>query len=154
MRAKIVLREAVRADVAAIVRLLAGDKLGGDPEIVSDPPPAAYYAAFDKIAAEPRNLLMVAQNADGAVVGTMQLTFIPGLSNRGAERAIVEAVRVDAALRNQGHGQAMLQWATDEARRRGARTLELTSNRTREAAHRFYERLGFAKSHVGMKKKL
>ncbi|AIY01090.1 putative transcriptional regulator [Arthrobacter sp. PAMC 25486] len=88
---------------------------------------------------------------DGAVVATMQLTFLPGLARRGAQRMQLEAVRVDEALRGNGLGSAMIRWAVAEAGRRGAVLVQLTSDNTRLDAHRFYERLGFAQSHAGFK---
>ena len=138
----------------AIVRVLADDGLGAARETLSDPLPGAYDAAFDEIVANPRALLAVAEDDGGRVVGTLQLTFIAGLSNRGAELALVSAVRVDSSLRGQGLGEQMMAWAMDEARARGCQSIELLSHASREAAHRFYERLGFAKSHVGMKRSL
>ena len=150
----ITLREARREDVAAIVALLADDHLGAGREVVSDPPSPAYFAAFEKVAADPRNLLAVAEDAAGVVVGTLQMTFIPGLSNQGAELALIEAVRVASSLRGQGLGQVMIGWAMDEARRRGCANIELISHGSRADAQRFYERLGFARSHVGMKRAL
>ncbi|MGZ3375393.1 MAG: N-acetyltransferase family protein [Phenylobacterium sp.] len=144
-------RPARREDVAAIVRLLADDGLGAGREAVSDPPAAGYLEAFHKIAANPRALLAVAEDASGEVVGTLQLTFVAGLSNQGAELALVSAVRVASALRGRRLGEAMMVWTMAEARRRGCKQMELLSHASREAAHRFYERLGFAKSHVGMK---
>ena len=148
------MRAARREDVGAIVALLADDDLGSGREVVSDPPAPGYLAAFDQIAANPRTLLAVAEDADGSVVGTLQLTFIPGLSNQGAELALVSAVRVASSLRGQGLGETMMAWAMDEARRRGCGQMELLSHASREAAQRFYERLGFVKSHVGMKRAL
>jgi GNAT superfamily N-acetyltransferase len=148
------LREAQREDVAAIVRLLADDHLGAGREQVTDPPLPSYFAAFETVSADPRNLLAVAEDASGAVVGTMQLTFIPGLSNQGAELALIEAVRVDAGLRGQGLGRTMIEWAMDEARRRGCRSVELFTHLSRVDAQRFYERLGFVKSHAGMRRGL
>jgi len=150
----ITIREARREDVAAIVRLLADDHLGAGREVVSDPPLAAYFEAFEKVAADPRNLLAVAEDAGGHVVGTLQMTFIPGLSNQGAELALIEAVRVDSALRGQGLGQVLVGWALDEARRRGCRFVELFTHNSRVDAQRFYERLGFEKSHAGMRRGL
>jgi ribosomal protein S18 acetylase RimI-like enzyme len=150
----ITIREARREDVAAIVRLLADDHLGVGREVVSDPPLAAYFEAFEKVAADPRNLLAVAQDAAGEVVGTLQLTFIPGLSNQGAELALIEAVRIDSTLRGQGLGQVLVGWALDEARRRGCRFVELFTHASRVDAQRFYERLGFEKSHAGMRRAL
>ena len=154
MPAPITIREARREDVAAIVALLADDHLGADREVVADPPLPAYFAAFERVAADPRNLLAVAEDADGAVVGTLQMTFIPGLSNQGAELALIEAVRVASSLRGQGQGQTMIAWALDEARRRGCRAVELFTHASRVDAQRFYERLGFAKSHAGMRRSL
>ncbi|HEY8002861.1 MAG TPA: GNAT family N-acetyltransferase [Phenylobacterium sp.] len=148
------MREARRDDVAAIVRLLADDHLGAEREVVADPPSAAYFEAFEKVSADRRNLLAVAEDASGAVVGTLQMTFIPGLSNQGAELALIEAVRVDSGLRGQGLGQRMIEWAIDEARRRGCRNVELFTHSSRLDAQRFYERLGFAKSHAGMRRSL
>jgi len=150
----ITIREARREDVAAIVRLLADDHLGAGREVVSDSPIAAYFEAFEKVAADPRNLLAVAEDVGGKVVGTLQMTFIPGLSNQGAELALIEAVRVESGLRGQGLGQVMIGWALDEARRRGCRFVELFTHASRVDAQRFYERLGFEKSHAGMRRAL
>ncbi|MFL5297431.1 MAG: GNAT family N-acetyltransferase [Phenylobacterium sp.] len=148
------MRAARREDVAAIVRLLADDRLGAGREVVSEPPGEAYFAAFERVAADPRNLLAVAEDAAGRVVGTLQMTFIPGLSNQGAELALVEAVRVDSSLRGGGVGRQMMAWALDQARARGCASIELLSHASRTEAQRFYEELGFAKSHVGMKRGL
>lgn len=147
----ITMRRARREDVAAIVRLLADDGLGARRETVADPPLPEYLAAFERIAANPQALLAVAEDESGAVVGTLQLTFIAGLSNRGADQALVSAVRVDSHLRGRRLGEAMMAWAMDQARARGCRQMELLSHASRTDAHRFYERLGFARSHVGMK---
>ncbi|MBS0361622.1 MAG: GNAT family N-acetyltransferase [Proteobacteria bacterium] len=146
------MRPARREDVAAIVRLLADDGLGAGRETVGDPPPPDYLAAFERIATNPQALLAVAEDAAGRVVATLQLTFIAGLSNRGADQALVSAVRVDSRLRGRRLGEAMMTWAMDQARARGCRQMELLSHASRTDAHRFYERLGFAKSHVGMKR--
>lgn len=150
----IVLREARREDVAAIVHLLADDDLGVGREVVTDPPPRSYFEAFARVAADPRNLLAVAEDGAGQVVGTLQITFIPGLSNQGAELALIEAVRVASALRGQGLGKVMIEWAMDQARRRGCRNVELFTHLSRVDAQRFYERLGFTKSHAGMRRSL
>jgi GNAT superfamily N-acetyltransferase len=149
-----IMRRAVQADVDAIVAMLADDGLGAARDQLSDGLDAAYPAAFDRIDADPRNLLMVAQEARGEVVGTLQMTFVPGLSNHGAELALVKAVRVASSRRGQGLGGTMMAWAMDEARRRGCRYVELTSHASRTDAQRFYERLGFERSHVGMKRAL
>jgi len=151
-RQAITVREARREEVAAIVALLADDHLGKDRE-----EPAAmdaYLAAFERVAADPRNLLCVAEDGAGRVVGTFQMTLIPGLSNRGAELALIEAVRIASDRRGEGLGEAMIGWAMDEARRRGASAIELFTHNSRADAQRFYERLGFARSHVGMRRGL
>ncbi|MDB5443105.1 MAG: family acetyltransferase [Phenylobacterium sp.] len=148
------IRQARREDVDAIVALLAGDDLGAGREVVSDPPAPAYLQAFGKIAADPRNLLAAAEDASGRIVGTLQLTFIPGLSNQGAELALLQAVRITAELRGQGLGRRLVAWAMGEARRRGCQAMELLSHNSRVDAQRFYERLGFVKSHVGMRRAL
>lgn len=144
-------REATREDLPAIVGLLADDPLGAARETVAAPLPASYQAAFDAIDRDPLHELVVAQAADGAVVGVLQLSFIPGLSHRGAWRALIEGVRVAAALRSSGVGRAMFRWAIERARARGCRMVQLTSDKARPDAIRFYESLGFTASHEGMK---
>jgi GNAT superfamily N-acetyltransferase len=146
----ITMRRARREDVPAIVAMLADDHLGRQRERLEGPFPEAYMEAFDAIDEDPRNVLAVAENADGAVIGALQLTFIPGLSYRGAERALVESVRVAGPLRGRGVGSRMLQWAIDEARRRGCRMIRLSTHQSRTDAQRFYKSLGFVDSHVGM----
>jgi GNAT superfamily N-acetyltransferase len=142
-----VIRRARREDVPAIVAMLADDPLGAQRERQGDP---AYLAAFDDLDADPRQLLMVGE-LGGEVVGTMQLTFLPGLSRRGATRAQIEAVRVRADQRGSGLGGTLIRWAVDTARERGCALVQLTTDASRVDAHRFYERLGFQASHVGMK---
>jgi GNAT superfamily N-acetyltransferase len=148
------MRRAQRHDVAAIVALLADDARSGEAEEVSYPPAAAYLDAFARLDAEPRSLLAVAEAADGTVVGTLQVTFIPGLSNRGGELALLSAVRIAGSQRGRGLGGQMVGWAIDEARRRGCGIIELLSHASRTDAQRFYERLGFVRSHVGMRMRL
>jgi 8-oxo-dGTP pyrophosphatase MutT (NUDIX family)/ribosomal protein S18 acetylase RimI-like enzyme len=141
-------RRATRNDVPAIVALLADDRLGAAREDAADL--SGYLAAFERIDADPAHLLVVAD--DGReVVGTLQLTVIPGLSRRGALRAQVEAVRVAGSQRGRGLGQALLLWAVEEARARGCSVVQLTTDKSRTDARRFYERLGFVSSHEGMK---
>lgn len=149
--AQVVLRRAVRADLAAIVALIAADQLGASRDGVrSAADMAAYEAAFGVIDTDPAQLLVVAE-ADNRVVGTLQLTFIPGLARRGALRAQIEAVRVADSFRRDGLGSALLGWAIEEARRRGCALVQLTTDKSRTDAHRFYQRLGFIASHEGMK---
>ncbi len=150
------LRRATVDDLPAIVRLLAADALGSARENLAEGDLAPYERAFRMIDADPAHLLVVAVGAPPgeAVVATMQLSFLPGLSRRGALRAQVEAVRVDTALRGQGLGAAMMGWAIEEARRRGCDLVQLTTDKSRADAHRFYERLGFVASHEGMKLRL
>jgi GNAT superfamily N-acetyltransferase len=144
-------RAASRADVPAILRLLADDEITrGRDGVVPEGEDAAYWAAFDAIDADPRNELIVADE-DGAVVGTCQLTFTPSLSRRGAERMTIEAVRVRLDLRDRGIGRAMMLWALARARERGCGLAQLTTDKRRTDAHRFYESLGFVASHEGMK---
>lgn len=147
------MRPARRQDVAAIVALLADDRLGAGREDTSEAALPAYLAAFERIAADGRNLLAVAEDAVG-VVGCLQLTFIPGLSNQGQDLALLEGVRVASDRRGGGLGAQMIEWAMDEARRRGCASIELLTHVSRTEAQRFYARLGFAPSHVGMKRAL
>ena len=143
-------RPANRADVPAIVALLADDVLGRDREADD---PAAYFAAFDAIAAEPDNHLIVAEH-EGLVVACCQLTFITGLALNAARRAQVEGVRVAESLRGTGLGESMIAHVEARARAAGCSVIQLTTNRTRADAQRFYERLGFTPSHIGYKKSL
>ncbi len=146
----VTIRAATESDLAAIVRLIAEDSLGAGRETVSDPPARCYAEALAAIDADPRNEFLVAER-DGAVVGCLQLTYIPGLSRRGSERAQIESVRVARALRGQGLGRHLFRWAIERARDRGCALVQLTTDRSREDAHGFYESLGFEPSHVGMK---
>jgi GNAT superfamily N-acetyltransferase len=176
-------RVATRADVPAILAMLEDDEItrsrmiddagrsrtaendpaghldGNDDagrgrlDVVAEQADAALWRAFEAIDADPRNDLIVADE-DGAVIGTCQLTFTPSLSRGGAERMTIEAVRVRRDHRGTGVGRAMMVWALDRARERGCRLAQLTTDRRRTDAHRFYESLGFVPSHVGMKRSL
>ncbi|HEY2315622.1 MAG TPA: GNAT family N-acetyltransferase [Streptosporangiaceae bacterium] len=149
--ARVVLRTATAADLTAVVDLIAADQLGATRDGVRDEADlAAYSAAFESIDADPAHLLIVADQG-GQVVGTMQLSFLPGLARRGALRAQIEAVRVARSQRGSGLGAAMMAWAIEEASRRGCALVQLTSDKARTDAHRFYARLGFVASHEGMK---
>jgi len=149
--ALVTLRAARRGDVPALVSLIAADQLGATRDGVRDAADqAAYTAAFEAIDADPAHTLVVAEQA-GEIVGTMQLSFLPGLARRGALRAQIEAVRVAESNQGSGLGSAMIGWAIDEARRRGCALVQLTTDKSRRDAHRFYQRLGFVASHEGMK---
>ncbi|GAB1642338.1 GNAT family N-acetyltransferase [Krasilnikovia sp. MM14-A1259] len=149
--AQVIFRSATRADVPAILALLDDDQISRSrQEVVAEGTDAACWAAFEAIDADPRNELIVADDG-GTVVGTCQLTFIPSLSRRGAERMTIEAVRVRTELRGRGIGQAMMRWALDRARERGCGLAQLTTDKRRTDAHRFYAALGFTASHEGMK---
>lgn len=145
------IRPAVADDIPAIVALLADDPLGAQRESPDDLAP--YRAALQRLAADPNQHLTVAVR-EGRVIGTLQLTVIPGLSRRGAVRSIVEAVRVHADERGSGLGTQLIEWAIDESRRQGCQLVQLTSDAKRTDAHRFYRRLGFTDSHVGFKLQL
>ncbi|WP_416961224.1 GNAT family N-acetyltransferase [Streptomyces sp. Agncl-13] len=142
------IRAAVTEDVPAIVGMLADDPLGSQRESPDDLTP--YLAALDRLTADPNQHLAVAVR-EGRVVGTLQLTVVPGLSRKGATRSIIEAVRIHADERGSGLGTQLIEWAIAESRRQGCQLVQLTSDITRTDAHRFYERLGFTASHVGFK---
>ncbi len=137
-------------DLSALVRMLADDSLGSQREVWSAPVGNGYAEAFAAIEADPNNELVVAV-MDEVIVGMLQITFIPYLTYKGRWRALVEGVRVSSAARSQGIGVAMLQWAIERARFRNCVMVQLTTDRIREDALRFYERLGFVSSHHGMK---
>ena len=144
----VIVRRATREDVPAIVALLVDDPLGASRETQGEH--AAYLTAFEAIDADPAHELVVVDDG-GEVVGTLQLTILPGLSRGGALRAQIEAVRIASSRRGQRLGEQLITWAIDESRHRGAAIVQLTTDASREGAHRFYERLGFVASHVGMK---
>lgn len=150
MQPELTIRVAQRADLPAIVRMLADDELGSSRESAREPLPQSYYAAFGAIADDPNNHVLVATLGDD-VVGTLQLTFTPSLSYQGGWRATVESVRADSARRGQGIGTALMQRAIEMARERGCVLMQLSTHKTRTDAHRFYDRLGFTAGHVGMK---
>ncbi len=147
---KIDFREACEADLPVIVGLLAEDPLGSQRERFEDPLPPSYLHAFEDITADPNQNLVVA-SLDGEVVGVLQLTFIPYLTYQGSWRAQIEGVRVAEACRSKGVGRALFEWAIARARERGCRLVQLTTDAQRPDALRFYESLGFAATHHGMK---
>jgi GNAT superfamily N-acetyltransferase len=146
-----IIRRATRADLPRVVELLQQESLGDERREDPGPPlPRGYLDAFAEIDADPNNDLIVAE-VDGVVQGTFQLTIIPNMSYVGGKLAQVESVVVDAPMRGRGLGEAMIAWAVAEAKRRGCFRLQLTSNKARTDAHRFWERLGFVRTHEGMK---
>ena len=144
------LRLATRADIPSIVRMLAEDDLGSQRERCEDPLPESYYSAFEQIHQDSNHELIVAER-NGEVIGTLHLMFLPSISFQGGLRAQIESVRVDKRFQSQGIGSQMMKWTIERAKQRGARVVQLTTHKTRLDAHRFYERLGFKGSHLGMK---
>lgn len=146
-------RDATVDDLSVIVQMYADDDLGQTRERPSEPLTAEYLDAFRQIEVDPRHRLVVAEHS-GEIVGTLQLSFLPHLVLVGGERAQIEAVRVRSDRRRDGFGEALFRWAIDQARLRGCRLIQLTTNADRADAQRFYERLGFRPTHVGMKLEL
>ena len=142
------IRRATRADVPAIIAMLRDDDLGATRESTPDDP--IYLDAFDAVAADPRQWLVVGVRS-ASVVACLQLTIVAGLSRRGARRALIEAVRVRSDQRGGGLGATLIGWAVEKARAEGCAMVQLTTDRSRVDAHRFYERLGFVGSHLGYK---
>ena len=147
---KVIIRRARREDVGAIVAMLANDPLGGPRERIEEPLPPSYLSSFETVDRDPNIELVVAEDGEGVVVGCLQLCILPGLSSQGASRGLLEDVRVASHCRSRGIGEQLVQWAVAEARARGCKLVELLTHHTRVDAQRFYERLGFARSHVGM----
>ena len=145
-----VFRRAVRADLPDIVRMLADDALGAKREDNSSPLPASYAAALEAIDRDPNNELIVVE-IGGKVAGVLQLTYIPYLTYRGSWRALIEGVRIDSSVRSSGLGHRLFAWAIERARSRGCHMVQLTSDKARTDAIRFYQALGFVASHEGLK---
>ena len=150
MADNVVFRLAKRDDLPAIVRMLADDDLGSQRERYEEPLPKSYTTVFEQIERDSNHELIVAE-LNGNVIGTLQLMFLPSLSFQGGLRAQVESVRVDKLYQGQGIGSDMMQWAIERAQGRGAHVVQLTTHQSRADAHRFYERLGFKGTHLGMK---
>jgi len=146
----IIFRRAAPDDLETIVALLADDPIGRDRENPGPQLDACYREAFASIERDPNQLLVVAERG-GQVIGVLQLSFIPGLTRRGMWRGQIEGVRVATGERAGGIGRALLEWAIEECRRRGCGLVQLTSDKRRSAAHRFYEALGFEATHQGYK---
>lgn len=150
MQQQIIIRKATRHDVPEIVRLLADDMLGSKREAYENGIAQSYYDAFETINRDNNQMLVMAE-IEGKTVGTLQISYITNMSHSGAKRAMIEGVHVDATLRSKGIGQYMMEWAVTESKKQGCRFVQLTSNKQRKDAHRFYERLGFMASHEGFK---
>jgi predicted N-acetyltransferase YhbS len=150
MQKQIMIRKATKEDVTEIVHLLADDMLGSKRENSGSDIAQSYYDAFDAINNDANQLLIMAE-IEGKVVGTLQISYVTNMSHKGAKRAMIEGVHVDVSLRSQGIGQYMMEWAIAEAVKQGCRFVQLTSNKQRKEAHRFYERLGFVATHEGFK---
>ncbi|AOR33283.1 GNAT family N-acetyltransferase [Streptomyces fodineus] len=145
------IRPATADDLPAIVAMLADDPLGAQRESPDDMTP--YRTALERLDADPNQHLVVAVR-EGRVIGTLQLSIIPGLSHKGATRALIEAVRIHADERGSGLGSLLIEWAIDSARQLECQMVQLTSDKTRIDAHRLYERLGFSATHEGFKLRL
>jgi len=148
------IRPAGPTDLPAILRLITADSLTGLDEPVGMTPAPHYLRAFEEIEADPNNEYWVVEEEDGTIVGCFQLTYTPGLAYRGGWRATVETVRVAADRRGKGIGTQMMEWAIERARQRGCALFQLATNKQRSDARRFYESLGLAASHQGMKLRL
>lgn len=144
------IRRARRDDVPVIISMLADDRLGSARERIEDPLPPSYYRAFETVDRDLNIQLVVAEDGEGVVVGCLQLCVLPGLSSQGASRGLIEDVRVASQRRSRGIGEQLVQWAVGEARAKGCKLVELLTHNSRVDAQRFYERLGFQRSHVGM----
>ena len=147
-------RPAVEGDLPEIVRMLANDPLGSQRERSIEPLPGSYYEAFGAIEQDLNNELVVAENENGGAVAVLQLTFTPYITHQGGWRATIEGVRVDRKFRGTGLGRDLFAWAIRRAKDRGCHIVQLTTDKERPEALRFYESLGFTASHEGMKLKL
>lgn len=143
-------RQAARADLPEIVRMLADDFLGATRERFENPLPESYEKAFEELEASKNNELIVAETG-GEIVGTLQITFTPSISFQGGKRATIESVRIDVKHRGRGFGKKLMEWAIERARRENCAFVQLSTNAERTDAHRFYKNLGFGGSHFGMK---
>ncbi|WP_273792799.1 GNAT family N-acetyltransferase [Brucella anthropi] len=148
--ADISIREAALADVAAIVAMLADDALGAQREDTGFPLRESYQSAFAAIDADPNQLLAVVEDGD-EIIGCMQISFIPGLSRMGMWRGQIESVRIASHIRGSGIGRQMIVWAIEQCRERGCGLVQLTTDKSRSDALRFYQSLGFTDSHEGLK---
>lgn len=153
MKNEFQIRRAKREDVPEIIALLANDPLGKQREAYEDPLPLSYYEAFDQISKDSNQELIVLENSEQRIIGTLQLSFIPYLTYQGSTRAQIEAVRIHKDYRGLGIGHQLFTWAIERSKERKAHLLQLTTDKKRPEALKFYKKLGFVASHEGMKLK-
>lgn len=146
----LIIRKANRSDVPHIVRLLADDDMGSTREKYEEPLPPVYYKAFDIISADKNNWLLIAEK-DNKVVGTLQLTFITYLTYQGGKRAQIEGVRTDKTVRGKGIGKSLIKWSIEKSKEEDCHLIQLTTDKRRPEALKFYKKLGFVASHEGLK---
>ena len=144
-------RKAKKDDVPKIVKMIANDKLGKLREDYQEPLPEKYYQAFENIDSDINQELIVIENEENAIIGTLQLTFVQYLTYQGGIRAQIEAVRIREDYREKGIGEKLINWAINRSKEKGAHLLQLTTDKKRPDALKFYEKLGFTASHEGMK---
>ncbi len=144
-------RKAIKEDIPKLVEMIADDALGQTRENFQDPLPSVYYEAFQKIDSDPNQELIVIQETDGSIIGTLQLSFIQYLTYQGGIRAQIEAVRIHKDKKGEGLGETLFKWAIERAKDRNAHLIQLTTDKKRPEALKFYEKLGFKASHEGMK---
>ena len=148
---ELVFRKAIEVDIPNIVKLLADDELGSKRENYKVPLPNSYYDAFQNIVLDKNQELIIIENSNKEIIGTLQLTLIPYMTYRGGLRAQIEAVRVHKKFRGKGFGRKILNWAIKRSKEKGAHLVQLTTNKQRLDAIEFYKTLGFRDSHMGMK---
>lgn len=153
MKKEITFRNAVEQDLDRIVEMLADDSLGSERECYQHPLPNSYIEAYKAIASDPNNELVVACYAN-KIIGVQQITFTPYITHQGGWRATIEGVVISSSLRGKGVGTKLIQWAIERAKARGCHLIQLTTDKQRDDALRFYERLGFNSTHEGLKMKL
>ena len=147
----LIFRKAKEGDILKIVKMLADDELGSKREDYKVPLPQTYYAAFQDITQDENQELIILENCNKDIIGTLQLTFIPYLTYRGGLRAQIEAVRIDKIFRGKGFGKKIFRWAIKRTKDKGAHLVQLTTDQERPDAIEFYKTLGFIDSHIGMK---
>jgi GNAT superfamily N-acetyltransferase len=148
---ELIFRKAKDGDIPSIIKMLADDKLGSIREDYKVPLPKKYYDAFQNILQDKNQELIILENEQKDVIGTLQLTFIPYLTYQGGLRAQIEAVRIHKKFRGEGFGKKIFKWAINRSRDKGAHLVQLTTDKQRPDAIEFYKALGFNDSHIGMK---